>query len=1047
MAINSFIPTDPLYSQQWHLSLVGRLGFGTGSTNFAGLERIWADYRGQNVKVGVWDDGIQSSHWDLDANYNSSRHVTVNGTLNNGQPISSTNGHGTAVAGLIAAEANGQGGVGVAFQSELTSIRIFGGADDINSAWSRYLTTLDSLGNFDVTNHSYGAFPDFRVYGDVAKFANAAANGRGGLGTVNVKSAGNDNVDGNGEALDASRFTVTVAALSSSGQVASYSTYGAHVLVSAPAGSVTTDLLGTGAGYNGLLNGDYTNAFGGTSAAGPVTAGVVSLMLSANPGLGWRDVQNILAYSATGTGSIYGGVTTNENFAWKWNGADNWNGGGLHFSEDYGYGMVNAYNAARMAEAWNLFNATAATSANEASVTTGTITANRTIADLSTLNYTFTVSGTLMLEHVSMRVTLTHSDFTNLRISLISPEGTVMSLYDGSTGTAATSDNGLSYTFGIDGLRGELSAGTWTLRIQDAVGGDAGTLTSVNFTGFGASVTNNNVYHYTDEVIRLLAQAGQGGRLELSDTNGGTDWINASAMYRNIVLNLEAGATSTAGGNAFLRIATGTVIENAVTGDGNDTIYGNAANNIIYGMRGDDRLYGRDGDDILAGGQGNDFIDGGAGVDICLLQVSYASCTVSYDAATQQFLISSLWGGTDTIINVEIFRFTDVDRLASDWITPDTTAPILVSSTPADNATGVGVGANLSLTFNENIKAGTGNILIYTAAGALFATIAVTDSSQVSFAGKVLTINPTANLEYGTGYYINIEAGAVRDLAGNAYAGIVNNTDLSFNTTEYTATGNSSANTLNGTAGADKLYGMGGNDTLRGYAGDDLLDGGSGYDTMYGGAGDDTYIVNSTGDRVVELANEGIDTVRSSVSLTLPANVENLVLTGTSSLTGTGNELDNTITGNSAANRLYGRGGNDTLNGGAGNDTLYGEAGDDTLVGGLGNDVLVGGPGADAFVFNVALTSANRDTINDFNPIDDIFLLDRKVFSALTLGALHPDQLRIGSAAQDADDRIIYNPSTGALSYDSDGVGGAAALQFATLGKNLALTASDFEII
>src|SRR5688572_28183126 len=276
MAIDSLIPTDPLYSQQWHLSLVGRLGFGAGSTNFAGLERIWADYRGQDVKVGIWDDGVQSSHWDLDANYDSTRHVTVGGTLNNGQPISSTDGHGTAVAGLIAAEANGLGGVGVAFEAELTAIRIFGGADDINSAWSRYLTTLDSLGNFDVTNHSYGAFPDFRVYGDVAKFGAASVRGRGVLGTVNVKSAGNDNVDSNGEALDASRFTVTVAALSSSGQVASYSTYGAHVLVSAPAGSVTTDLLGSGAGYDGLLNGDYTNAFGGTSAAGPVTAGVIS---------------------------------------------------------------------------------------------------------------------------------------------------------------------------------------------------------------------------------------------------------------------------------------------------------------------------------------------------------------------------------------------------------------------------------------------------------------------------------------------------------------------------------------------------------------------------------------------------------------------------------------------------------------------------------------------------------------------------------------------------------------------------------------------------
>jgi subtilisin family serine protease len=276
--VATFRPTDPLLGSQWHLSMIGRLGFGS-SASTAGLERIWADYTGAGVNVGIWDDGVQRTHWDLDGNYDASLQVTISGTLNDGQPLTGNDGHGTSVAGLIAAESNGLGGVGVAFDADVTAIRIFGGADDINNNWPRYLQTLDYLGTFDVTNHSYGAYPDFQVYGDTAKFQAAAEAGRGGLGTINVKSAGNSNVDGNGEELDSSRFTVTVAALGTNGNVASYSTYGSHVLVSAPAGSVTTDLLGNGPGYDGLLNGDYTDDFGGTSAAGPITVGVVTLML------------------------------------------------------------------------------------------------------------------------------------------------------------------------------------------------------------------------------------------------------------------------------------------------------------------------------------------------------------------------------------------------------------------------------------------------------------------------------------------------------------------------------------------------------------------------------------------------------------------------------------------------------------------------------------------------------------------------------------------------------------------------------------------------
>ncbi|MBD2270171.1 M10 family metallopeptidase C-terminal domain-containing protein [Anabaena sp. FACHB-1391] len=138
--------------------------------------------------------------------------------------------------------------------------------------------------------------------------------------------------------------------------------------------------------------------------------------------------------------------------------------------------------------------------------------------------------------------------------------------------------------------------------------------------------------------------------------------------------------------------------------------------------------------------------------------------------------------------------------------------------------------------------------------------------------------------------------------------------------------------TLNGLLGNDSLNGGGGNDSLNGGAGSDTLDGGAGTDILVGGAGDDIYVVDSTTDTIRENPDEGIDTVRSGVTYTTPANVENLTLTGTTAISGTGNALDNFLTGNSA---------NNTLNGGLGNDTLNGGAGRDTLVGGLGDDIYV----------------------------------------------------------------------------------------------------------
>ena len=141
---------------------------------------------------------------------------------------------------------------------------------------------------------------------------------------------------------------------------------------------------------------------------------------------------------------------------------------------------------------------------------------------------------------------------------------------------------------------------------------------------------------------------------------------------------------------------------------------------------------------------------------------------------------------------------------------------------------------------------------------------------------------------------------------------------------------------LSGDAGDDRLLGEDNRDYLYGWTGNDLLDGGADNDQMVGCAGNDTYIVNSAGDLITEKANEGIDTVQSSVTYTIGSYVETLVLTGTAAINGTGNGGDNVIVGNGAANTLSGGAGNDILEGGAGNDALTGGQGADTYVVALG---------------------------------------------------------------------------------------------------------------
>jgi len=664
-------PNDPLYDRQWHFGLIGD------------IERIWNDFNGRGAHVVVYDDGIDYNHPDLNDNYDAARHAVDNlGAPVDPLPLNFAIGgdsHGTAVAGIIASEAgNGLGGVGVSWGARITGVNIFGTGvyGDLNGDLNNFLNVARQAANFDISQNSWGDTPLQSLIGSLAGdgfdarleavYREISRDGRDGLGTVIVHSAGNDTLDANLEGINASRFTITVAATEQNGATAEYSSFGANILVTAPAAAVTTDLSGPG-GENAT---DYMENFNGTSASAPVVSGVVALMLDANAGLGWRDVQNILATSASLTGSTIGGPAAGfEQAAWYINDAANWNGGGMHLHTNYGYGMVNAYNAVRMAEVWHLFGA-AATSRNELAVSS-------TTADLGNMllpdgnatghSFTLTVADNVAIEHVALRLQMNSANVGDIRIVLTSAEGTQVVVVVQQDGVTTAFDG--TWIYGIDALRGELAAGTWTVQVADLVAEGETRLIDASLEIFGAAVNADTVHHFTDEFLTMRAQDSSRGTIQ--DLNGGSaDWLNFAAIAGNVSLNLASGSDFSVNGTVWGSIATGTVIENAVTGDGNDILIGTSGANNLSGMRGNDMLNGGAGDDTLNGGAGNDTIGGGEGVDVAIYNSNKTSYTLTLSPTattiTDRFSGSGPNNGIDQLIDVEIIRFFggDVINLA-----------------------------------------------------------------------------------------------------------------------------------------------------------------------------------------------------------------------------------------------------------------------------------------------------------------------------------------------------------------------------------------------
>lgn len=395
------------------------------------------------------------------------------------------------------------------------------------------------------------------------------------------------------------------------------------------------------------------------------------------------------------------------------------------------------------------------------------------------------------------------------------------------------------------------------------------------------------------------------------------DDVTASRSGDDLLLSMSSGAdqltlkgffAATANEVEEVRFSDGTTWTASTLKAMGSQFIGTAGADAFNGTSLDEKFFGLAGNDVINAGAGNDSLDGGEGHD-----------TLTGGA------------GMDTLIG----------GLGDDLLDPGTEFDIITfgRGSGADRITNYYAGGD-EIQFESNVAPS--DLRLSTSGVNLVISIAGTADS--------LTV------EQFTNYWNQV---SLRFADGTTWSSAQIWQALT------TITGTDAAEILTGTASSDRIFAYGGNDTVDGGTGNDLIDGGlgddsltggAGFDTLDGGAGidrmtggsdDDMYVVDNALDVVVEAVGGGYDWIESSVSYTLPSNVEEIYLTGSGNLAATGNTLDNYISGNA---------GNNTLLGGSGNDWLgdY-EGGNDSLDGGTGNDTMEGGIGDDTYVVNSTL--------------------------------------------------------------------------------------------
>ncbi|MBF0614361.1 MAG: hypothetical protein G8237_01220 [Magnetococcales bacterium] len=600
------------------------------------------------------------------------------------------------------------------------------------------------------------------------------------------------------------------------------------------------------------------------------------------------------------------------------------------------------------------------------------------------------------------------------------------------TFTITGADAGL---FAIDASSGEV---TWN---SDQEFGEA---ESYTFT-ITASAEEEALVH---EEIRLLVNDNRFVRTvtrimntdqeALTLTGSDNLGINGNALNNMLVGNLGANAMAGGEGDDTIRGEGG---HDLLHGDaGNDTLNGGSGHDILFGDNGNDSLSGGSGNDRLDGGAGSDTLAGGRGNDLYVVDNTEDTITENANAGMDQVHSSITWILTDHLEELRLLTDTNINA----------TGNRLDNTLHGNNGDNVlrgdggrdllnGNGGNDSLygdDGNDTLSGGAGNDLLNGGAGM---------DRLVGGSG-----NDTYVMD-GLKDRIDERANGGTDLVQSTISWRLDqhleNLTLT-GTGNLRGSGNRATNLIHGNAGNNTLEGNEGNDTLHGEAGHDLLDGGSGADAMHGGSGDDRYLVDHSGDTVIEEQDGGTDLVTSSITWTLGDHVEHLTLTGSRNLSGTGNGLNNTLIGNRSANVLRGGAGNDQLDGVSGGDDLQGEEGDDILMGGLGADRLTGGAGADQFKF---LSPEDRgDIMTDFTPAqnDQLAFVNRN-FGNMATGPLDGSLLGVSATgnATTATERFLFNTTTGQLRYDPDGNGSRAAVTIATLNSLTTLSASQILIV
>lgn len=929
-------PTDTLYPQQSHLELIGD------------IEAVWDDYTGRGVHVAVYDSGIDTAHPDLLTNYDPSLHFTFRGTTQDGLPETTERAHGTAVAGIIAAAANAFGTVGIAHAASVTAVEL----DPLFTDLNIFRAGFRHAKNFDVMNNSWGLTAPFwsddvnlNVSGSTAQvldslYAEIASDGRGGLGTVIVQAAGNDSYLVAGDGVYNSRFSIVVGASLENGVPADYTNLGSAIFIFAPVARITTDYRGD-AGYNeeGSADGDpadpdYTSNFGGTSSAAAVVSGVVALMLEVNPNLGWRDVKNLLAMSASRDVNhthwiISDPANPNQN---------NWNGGGLTSASD-GFGRLDVRAAVRMAEAWAIIGAEARTSANEVRETLQFDAKNLKLRDAEIVNAwePYVEGGStsvfikepftpIEVETVEVTLNLTHSYAADLQISLTNGEKSII-LFDQDGGDSLL-DSGLTWTFKVEGFRGMISNGNWRLTINDLYLGDTGFLESASITVSGAPTSVDDVYTFTNDAIAMAA--ADPGRLVLDDTDGGSDWMNLSAISSDLQVNFGIAMNSI---YTDLRLVLArsnwtNEIENFILGDGDDQISDNSRNNLVYGMRGDDYIelgegrdegYGGAGNDTLYGDSGGDVLFGGDGDD----EIAGFSGIVAFGGDGADRLNGQY--GRDTL-----HGDADADRLVgnddNDLLFGGDSDDTLAGGNDDDTLYG-GEGADV---FLDNTFFWNGNDSLFGGKGKDRMLDTFGFDTMFGEAGDdTLTYGFSGELHGGRGNDLMTGGSNVGHLYGGAGSDTANG-----GTGSETLVGGSGNDIMSGGGGDDEIMATAGTDRAHGDAGNDLIRGGRGHDSLYGGLDHDL--------------------IRGEAG-------------------------DDLLVGDDGDDSIFGWAGDDDLSGGLGADALFGGDGEDRFHAGEGNDELTGGRGADIFFFRLG---SGRDIITDFRDNTDALRLDHNLWLA-----------------------------------------------------------------